>query len=125
MLIDYALMSLYFLILIGPCTSPIKKQSPSVRSGGKNPFNWQRHPTASTVTLAGRPIGNKKTKLAAIEAASSERVQSSIDKCLTDVTTNLFIRDEKSDERWKALLLKQKENNVIEERVIVKKRKDD
>jgi hypothetical protein len=81
---------------------------------------------APLATLAGRPIGNKKAKLAAIELASADRAQASIDKCLADVSAHLLIRGEKSDERWKSLLSKQDEKIVIEkERVDVEKRKED
>jgi hypothetical protein len=60
---------------------------------------------AHLATSAEHPIGNKKAILAAIEVASSDRAQASIDKkCLADVTMKLLIRGEKSDERWNSLL---------------------
>jgi hypothetical protein len=48
------------------------------------------------------------------------------DKCLADVSSNLLIRGERSDERWKTLLSKQEKKITIwKERVAVKKRKED
>jgi hypothetical protein len=59
-------------------------------------------------TSAGRPIGNKAATATALEEASTEKIQSSIKKCLIDVSSNLFIRYKKADERWAVLLQKQK-----------------
>jgi hypothetical protein len=78
-------------------------------------------------TLAGRPLGNNAAKQAAIQMVSSDRVQLSIDKCLTNVSANLLIRGAKNGERWNGLLLKQKrEDRVIEkESFAVKKWRGD
>jgi hypothetical protein len=71
-------------------------------------------------------IGNKAAKAVALGAASIDKIQSSINKCLTNVSSNLLIRDKKADERWATLLQKQEEKMMNEkERVAVKKRKDD
>jgi hypothetical protein len=75
---------------------------------------------------AGRPIDNKKAKAAVLEAASSDKLASSIDKYISDVSSNLTTRAEKSDQRWKSILLKQDEKIELEkEKVVVKKRKED
>jgi hypothetical protein len=83
-------------------------------------------PDAAVTALARRPIGNKAAKATALEASSSEKIQSSINKCLMDVSSNLLIRDKKASERWVTLLWKQEEKMLIKkERVAVKKRKED
>lgn len=89
---------------------------------------------------AGRPVGNKAAKAAALEAASAEKAQTSINKCLAEVSSTLLIRDAKADERWATLFERQaekmkmeKERAVVEkerallekERTTTKKRKDD
>jgi hypothetical protein len=56
--------------------------------------HWQ-----GALYAAGRP--RPRT---ALEAASIEKIQSSINKCLANVSSNLLIRDKKADERWAALL---------------------
>jgi hypothetical protein len=43
-------------------------------------------------TSVGSPMSNKKAKLAVIIAASSDRVQALIDKCIPDVSSNFLIR---------------------------------
>jgi hypothetical protein len=81
---------------------------------------------APLATSVGRPVGNKAAKVVALETATADRVQASIDKCLVDVSSTLLMRDTESDERWKVMLLKQEEKIVIrKERVAVKKRKGD
>jgi hypothetical protein len=50
-------------------------------------------------TSAGRPVGNKAAKLAAIEATSSDMIQSSVDKFVTNVSTNFLIRKAKRAEQ--------------------------
>jgi hypothetical protein len=54
---------------------------------------------ASLATSAGRPIGNRVAKAAALEATSTENIQSSISKCLADASSNLVVRDKKANER--------------------------
>ena len=60
-------------------------------------------------TSLGRPIGNKVAKAAALEAASTEKMQSSINKCIAEVSSNLLIRDAKADESWATLFERQAE----------------
>ncbi|KAK1630282.1 hypothetical protein QYE76_004597 [Lolium multiflorum] len=74
---------------------------------------------ASLATSAGSPIGNKVAKAALADAASSEKMQASITKCLVEVSSTLLSRDKKADERWAALLKRQ------EEKMELKKRRDD
>ena len=82
---------------------------------------------------AGRPVGHKAEKAAALEAAFADKTQTSINKCLADVSSNLLICDAKADERWATLFERQaekmqmeKERAVLEkERTTTKKRKDD
>ena len=84
-------------------------------------------------TSSGRPIGNKAAKAAALEAASTEKTQSSINKCLAKVSSNLLIRDAKADERWATLFERQAEKMLMvkecrlqeKERATTKKCKDD
>jgi hypothetical protein len=45
---------------------------------------------ALLATLAGRPIWNA-AKATALEAALTEKIQSSINKCLADVLLNLLV----------------------------------
>jgi hypothetical protein len=59
---------------------------------------------APLAASAGRPICSRAAKATALEAASIEKIQSSINKCLANVSSNLLIRDKKADERWAALL---------------------
>jgi hypothetical protein len=68
---------------------------------------------APLATSVGRPVGNKAAKVVALETATADRVQASIDKCLVDVSSTLLMRDTESDERWKVMLLKQEEKIVI------------
>ena len=71
----------------------------------------------------GRPIGNKKAKVAAAAAAKSDRVQSSIDKVLADVCSNSSLRREENNARWTTLMQKADFKIDIEQkRVAVKKR---
>jgi hypothetical protein len=51
-------------------------------------------------TSAGRPIGNKADKAALADAAATEKTQSSITKCLAEISSTLLIRDKKADEKW-------------------------
>ncbi|KAK1693647.1 hypothetical protein QYE76_010344, partial [Lolium multiflorum] len=74
---------------------------------------------APLATSAGRPIGNKAAKAALADAASSEKTQASITKCLVEVSSTLLSRDKKADERWAELLKRQ------EEKLELKKRRDD
>ena len=78
---------------------------------------------APVATSAGRPIDNKKAKAVVNDAASSDRVLSAMDKCLSDVSSNMASRAEKSDQRWKSLLSKQDEKIELEKaRVAVMKK---
>jgi hypothetical protein len=74
-------------------------------------------------TSAGRPIGNKKAKLARL----TKRVQASINKCLTDVSANLLSSTaRRAMKDGMSCLWKQEEKFGIEkERVAMKKRKED
>jgi hypothetical protein len=58
-------------------------------------------------TSAKRPTGEKETKVTTLEKMIAHRVQTSINKCLADVSENLLMRGTMIDERWKVLLLKQ------------------
>jgi hypothetical protein len=62
---------------------------------------------APLATSAGRPTGEKATKATALEKMIAHRVQTSINKCLADVSENLLMRGTMIDKRWKVLLLKQ------------------
>ncbi|KAK1684066.1 hypothetical protein QYE76_044914 [Lolium multiflorum] len=74
---------------------------------------------APLVTSAWRPTGNKAAKAALADAASCEKTQASITKCLADVSSTFLSRDKKADERWAELLKRQ------EEKLELKKRRDD
>jgi hypothetical protein len=74
---------------------------------------------APLATSTGRPTGNKAAKAALADAASSEKTQASITKCLADVSSTFISRDKKADQRWAELLKRQ------EEKLELKKRRDD
>nr|XP_051190051.1 uncharacterized protein LOC127303349 [Lolium perenne] len=74
---------------------------------------------APLATSTGRPTGNKAAKAALADAASSEKTQASITKCLADVSSTFLSRDKKTDQRWAELLKRQ------EEKLELKKRRDD
>ncbi|XP_071676391.1 uncharacterized protein [Lolium perenne] len=74
---------------------------------------------APSATSAGRPTGNKAAKAALADAASCEKTQASITKCLADVSSTFLSRAKKNDERWAELLKRQ------EEKLELKKRRDD
>jgi hypothetical protein len=81
---------------------------------------------APLATSEGCPIGNKKAKAAVAMAASSERVQTSIDKWKAEVITHLIIRARKADERLVSLMEKLDKKIELEaSRVAAKKRKYD
>ncbi|KAK1633117.1 hypothetical protein QYE76_007432 [Lolium multiflorum] len=65
---------------------------------------------------AGHPTGNKA---ALADAASSEKTQASITKCLADVSSTFLSRHKKANERWAKLLKRQ------EEKLELNKRRDD
>jgi hypothetical protein len=121
-LIGYALMSLCFLALVGPCTIvvPEEKQRQRIHLVALL-YQDQRMLEANTLKLvktlddvadldaplatsAVCPIGNKKGKLSMTEAASSYRVQAPIDKCPPMSRRTCSFEGEKSNERWKTLL---------------------
>jgi hypothetical protein len=64
---------------------------------------------APLATSTWHHIGNKTATNTTLEAASTEKIQSWINKCLADVYSHMLIRDQKADERWAALLQKQEE----------------
>jgi hypothetical protein len=74
---------------------------------------------APLATSTGRPTGNKAAKAALADAASSEKTQASITKCLADVSSTFISRDKKADQRWAELLKRQ------DEKLELKKRRDD
>jgi hypothetical protein len=72
-------------------------------------------------TSEGRPIGNKKAKA---DAAASDKLSSSIDKYIVDVSASMQARAEKSDERWNKIFLNQDVKIDIEkEKIAVEKKK--
>ncbi|KAK1607577.1 hypothetical protein QYE76_031250 [Lolium multiflorum] len=71
------------------------------------------------LTRLSLPTGNKAAKAALADAASSEKTQASITKCLADVSSTFISRDKKADQRWAELLKRQ------EEKLELKKRRDD
>jgi hypothetical protein len=46
-------------------------------------------------TSAWGPIGNKAAKVALLDATAAEKTQSSINKCLAEVSSTLLIHDKK------------------------------
>jgi hypothetical protein len=52
---------------------------------------------AKSAASEGRPMGNKKAKLARDAAQAPERLQSCLEKYIADVTMNNLLRDEKYD----------------------------
>jgi hypothetical protein len=88
---------------------------------GNDGINDLDAPLAASV---GRPIGNNATKTNTLEAMWTKKIQSSINKCIVDVSLNLLIRDKKDEEWWATLLQKQEEKmRIKKERVVVKKRR--
>jgi hypothetical protein len=76
---------------------------------------------ALLVTLVGHPIGNKRAKASFAIEASSERVQTSIDKWKAEVKVGLAIQTQKADERWTPMMEKQDKKIELEaSRVVVK-----
>jgi hypothetical protein len=56
--------------------------------------------------------------------ASSERVQTLIDKCLTDVNKHAISSDQKNnDERWAALLTNQEKKIELPRKIVAAKKK--
>jgi hypothetical protein len=89
---------------------------------GKDGINDLDAPLAAS---AGRPIGNNATKTNTLEAMWTKKIQSSINKCIVDVSLNLLIRDKKDEEWWATLLQKQEEKmRIKKERVVVKKHRE-
>ncbi|KAK1652134.1 hypothetical protein QYE76_069939 [Lolium multiflorum] len=60
--------------------------------------------------------GNKAAKAALADAASSEKTQASITKCLADVSSTFISRDKKADQRWAELLKRQEEKLELKKR---------
>jgi hypothetical protein len=56
-------------------------------------------------------MGNKKANLDQDEALAVERLQSSIEKCITSVAKNNATREEKYDTRWAMMFKKQEVKN--------------
>jgi hypothetical protein len=57
--------------------------------------------------------------------ASSERVQTLIDKCLTDVNKHAISSDQKNnDERWATLLTNQEKKIELPRKIVAAKKKD-
>ena len=57
---------------------------------------------------------------------TAERVQSSIDQCITDDKSHAVIREEKSEARWSALMKKQDAKlDLLRTNIAVKKRNND
>lgn len=75
---------------------------------------------------AGRPIGNKKAKVATAAAASSEKMQSSIEKMVAQQASSSEQRRLEAQERWAAIMQKTDIKIELEtKRMAVKKRKED
>jgi hypothetical protein len=91
--------------------------------GKDGPFD----PRASTPAASeGRPIGNKTAKAARDTVPSSERLQSSLEKCITNVASNAMLREQKYDARWAVMLEKQDSNIAVQKTAVAtKKRKED
>jgi hypothetical protein len=77
---------------------------------------------APLTASAGRPIRKRGAKATTLEAALTEKIQSSIKKCLADVASNLLIHDKKVNERWATLLQNQEEKMLIEKECIAVKK---
>jgi hypothetical protein len=75
----------------------------------------------------GHPVmGNKKIKLARDEAPVMERLQSSIDKCITGVAMNNAAMEEKYDAWWAMMFEKQEVKiGLLKTNVLAIKRKED
>nr|XP_020181785.1 MARCKS-related protein 1-A-like [Aegilops tauschii subsp. strangulata] len=63
--------------------------------------------TPAPTAAEGHLDGNKRAKAARDTSPAAERLQSSIEQCITDAKNNTAKREEKSDARWPALMTKQ------------------
>lgn len=75
---------------------------------------------------AGRPDGNKKAKSARDAAPNAERLQASIEQCITDAKNHAVEREAKSDARWSAIFSTgQIKLDLLRTNVAAKKRNTD
>ena len=65
---------------------------------------------------------NKKAKAAVAAAASSERVQASIDKVLSDVSSNSTLRNQENEARCAALMEKTDKKLELEKAMVAGKK---
>ncbi|KAE8774120.1 putative methionyl-tRNA synthetase [Hordeum vulgare] len=66
------------------------------------------NPDARAPAVAdGRPDGTKKARVASDATPAVERLQSSIEQCITDAKSSAAWREEKSNTRWSALMTNQ------------------
>ena len=82
------------------------------------------HPDVPGTTAAdGRPDGNKKAKAS---APTTERLHSSIERCIADAKTHAIQREEKCEARWSQMMEKQNVKiELLKTNVAAKKRNTD
>ncbi|KAE8774003.1 putative methionyl-tRNA synthetase [Hordeum vulgare] len=74
----------------------------------------------------GCPDGTKNARAARDAARTAERLQASVEQCITDAKSNVAKREEKSNTRWSALMANQHVNlNLRKTNVAAKKRNTD
>ncbi|KAE8782820.1 putative methionyl-tRNA synthetase [Hordeum vulgare] len=61
--------------------------------------------TLAPAAAEGRPHGTKKARAARDATPTAERLQASIEQCITDVKSSAARREEKSDARWSVLMI--------------------
>jgi hypothetical protein len=61
-------------------------------------------PSAPSPTSEGHPIGHMMAKSDVTAAMHSERVQSTVDKCVVELTTGKASMDEKYNKRWTVMM---------------------